>query len=112
MENPGKNFREKLKWEFIFWLARRLPDCKTLTPMFSEAIDRKLSPREKIVMKLHLFTCGPCKNYVHQLKFMHEAFNAKEKYFAETETASTAPKLSLDARERMKAALRASNNQN
>lgn len=110
MENPGKNFREKLKWSFIFWLARRLPDCQTLTPTFSESLDRDLTLREKIVMKLHLFTCEACKNYVNQLKFMREAFHVKEKFFASTE--EPAPQLSFDARERMKSALRTSNNQN
>lgn len=111
MENPGKTFFEKLKWEFIFFLARRLPDCRTITPMFSQSLDRELTLREKIVMKLHLFTCDACKKYVHQIKFMHEAFQEQEKMFAELESPA-APKLNLDARERMKAALRAANNQN
>ncbi len=113
MENPGKNFSEKLRWEFIFWLARRLPDCKTLTPMFSASLDRGLSVREKVVMKLHLFTCDSCKNYFAQIKFMREAFRVKEKHFAVNRGGGQLePKLSPDARERLKSVLRATNDQN
>lgn len=108
MENPGKNWREKLHWEFIFWLARRLPDCREITPTLSQSLDRKLSVREKITIRLHLYTCGACRNYVSQIKFMGEAFKIREIYFARVaEELATASTLTIEARERMKAALRA-----
>lgn len=111
MENPGKNFREKLKWEFIFFLARRLPDCKTITPMLSESLDRKLSLREKTVMRLHLFTCAACQNYVKQIKFIREALQLREERFAREANSqngaeSSVPRLRKEARERMKNALK------
>jgi anti-sigma factor RsiW len=105
MKNPGKNFREKLKWGFVFFLARRLPDCKTITQTLSASLDRELSLREKIVTRLHLFTCAACQNYVKQINFMREAFQIREETFS-SERNAFAPRLSTDAKERMKNALK------
>lgn len=94
---------QNLKKRFIFWLARRLPDCKSLTPLFSESLDRRTTLREKIVMRLHLFTCSACQNYVSNLEFMREVFQEQEKRFAEDKIPVS---LSSEARERIKNALK------
>lgn len=113
MANPGKNLREKLRRELIVWLARRLPACRDITPMFSESLDRKLSVKEKIVMKLHLFTCDACKRYVKQLHFLRDAFRIQTDIAVESAAPlnESAPRLSFEARERMKAALKSSINE-
>lgn len=100
---------QRLRMAFIFWLARRLPDCKTITPMLGESIDRKLSAREKLTMKLHLFTCEACQRYVKQIKFLREAVHVQEEKLMSDENSSPV-KLSLDAKERMKDALKSSAN--
>ncbi|MEP6847354.1 MAG: hypothetical protein ABI999_00755 [Acidobacteriota bacterium] len=69
----GETFFEKLKWAFIFWLARRLPDCKTITPKLGESLDRKQSRRARITIKLHLLTCEYCRRYLKQIAFLKEA---------------------------------------
>jgi Putative zinc-finger len=98
-----KEILGKIKLQFIFFLARRLPDCKHVTPLFSESLDRKTTLREKIVMRLHLFTCGACVNYLSNLKFMREVFRTQEENL-EREKLSVS--LSPEARDRLKNALK------
>ncbi|HEX8288867.1 MAG TPA: zf-HC2 domain-containing protein [Pyrinomonadaceae bacterium] len=91
---------------FIFWLARRLPDCKTITPTLGESLDRKLSLREKIQMRLHLFTCDACARYLKQVKFLSNAVQAQNEKLIEEENPSI--NLSLATKERLKNALKSS----
>jgi len=94
----------KLKWQLILFLARRLPDCKTITPTLSESIDRKLSFKERVVTKLHLFTCEACVRYLDQIRVLHDLFH---KYQQEPEHAESS--LNEDAKARLKAALASAN---
>ena len=96
------NIRAKLKQ----WLAMKTEDCKNVSPLFSYALDRKLSLIEKLRVRLHLYTCGACLNYVSNLKFMHEVFHAQEICF-ENEKIHTS--LSSEAKERIKEKLRTQN---
>ena len=63
----------KIKWVFILWLARRLPVCKVIVKSLGESLDRDLSLKEKIITKLHLFTCEACERYMKQVRFLHDA---------------------------------------
>lgn len=95
---------QKLKWQVILILARRLPPCNVLLPLFSEERERPLTLREKILKKLHLFTCQACRRYVAQIEKMSELVKTPN----ETENAAASPvKLSDDARTRIRAALEA-----
>ena len=67
---------QKIKLVIIFWLARRLPDCKQMTRSLGESLDRQPTWREKVVLKLHLFTCEACERYLEQVAFLKEAFQA------------------------------------
>ncbi len=96
--------RSKLKRQLILFLARRLPPCKLMTPLFSEARERPLSIREKITTKLHLFTCEACRRYVEQIEQMSEIFKPQRE---EKITDEPAVKLSGAARKRIRAALEA-----
>ncbi len=100
-----KTLFKQIKQSFIFWLARRLPDCKTITPTLSQSLDRKLSLREKIVMRLHLFTCTACARYLEQIKFLSGAMHEREDRLAETDDSSPV-KMSNEAKERLKNALK------
>ncbi|MEQ1765079.1 MAG: zf-HC2 domain-containing protein [Pyrinomonadaceae bacterium] len=88
----------KLKWQLILFLARRLPDCKTLTPTLSESIDRKLSLKERIVVRLHLFTCEACVRYLEQIRLLHDLIH-------DHRSEQVMSSLNETAKERMKAAL-------
>lgn len=99
-----KGIGQKLKWQLILFLARRLPPCNVLLPMFSEERERTLTLREKITKKLHLFTCEACRRYVAQIEKMSETVKPQN----EPETAAEpSVKLSTEARDRIRAALEA-----
>ncbi len=90
----------KLKDKLIRWLALRLPACKEVTRMASEAMERKLPLRQRIDMRLHLMICALCMRYVKQLQFMRDAVR---QHAAQIETGAAPPAtLSHDARDRMK----------
>ncbi len=44
--------------------------CKEVGELVSQGIDRKLSLREKIGLKMHLFICKTCSCYDKQLQFI------------------------------------------
>lgn len=95
----------KLKDKMIRWLALRLPACKDVTRMASEAMERKLPLRQRLDMKLHLLICTLCMRYVKQLQFMRDAV---QQHAAQIETGATPPAVLSDgARERMKQRLKA-----
>lgn len=94
------NFKAKFKK----WLSIKTEECKTVAPLFSYALDRKLTLLEKLRVRLHLYTCGACLNYVSNLKFMHEAFHAQEENL---ENEKTRASLTPEAKERIKQNLKA-----
>jgi hypothetical protein len=99
----GNGIFQKLKWLFILWLARRLPDCKRMTRMLGESLDRNTSWFERLVMKLHLFTCDACRRYLEHVSFLKEAMEKHgECEMSEFSTAT----LSDLSRQRIKAFLR------
>ncbi|CAN5798323.1 hypothetical protein BH20ACI4_BH20ACI4_01300 [soil metagenome] len=99
-----KSFFRKIKLAFIYWLARRLPDCRTIKPTISQSLDRRLSLHEKISMKLHLWTCGKCSRYLEQIKFLSEAAHKHEE--SSTEKESPTVRLNSDAKDRLRNALK------
>lgn len=99
-----KGIGQKLKWQVILFLTRRLPPCKIMLPLFSESFERPLTRREKITTKLHLFTCEACRRYVAQIERMGEMVKLKDE---EITAAAPRDKLSDAARNRIKAALEA-----
>lgn len=92
-----------LKTTFKYWLARKTADCKTVSPLFSDAYERKLSLFERLRVRLHLYTCGACLNYVSNLEFMHDVFRAQD---ASLEREKIQASLSPESKERLKQALK------
>lgn len=94
-----KNNFNKLIWKL-------LPSCKDITALVSRSMENDLSWREKFVMKTHLYTCIACQRYLAQLKFMSEVLVKQETKLEKGEAVS--PRLSADAAERLKSALKSS----
>jgi hypothetical protein len=99
----GNGLFQKLKWIVILWLARRLPDCKQMTRQLGESLDREHTWRERLIMKLHLFTCEACKRYLEQVEFLKAAAHAHGER-APDEFANA--KLSAESKQRIKTLLR------
>ena len=90
---------DKLRMEATFWLGRRLPACDDLTALMSESLERRLSVRENLKLRLHFLICDCCKRYLGQLRVMHDAARKRPE-----ETLPDAT-LSAEARERIRRAL-------
>jgi len=85
------------------WILRHLPPCKEIVQIVSASLDRRLTLRERFIMKLHLIACKPCVRYMQQSEFLSEAtHNLDNKLKEEVFTGQ----LSDDARRRIKDILR------
>lgn len=99
-----RDFRQKIKRYFIRLLWRLTPDCKDVTALLSQSLDRHLSARERIETKLHLYSCQACSRYISQIQFVRDAVREPEN---ETNDAGKSKAvLSDEARERIKAAIK------
>lgn len=67
-------------------------------------MDRHLGFFERLGLRIHLLLCGWCRRYGEQLKFLRTAAHQCEK----DDQSQPHPKLSLEARERIKQKLQSS----
>ena len=88
---------DKLKHSIRYFLLRRLPPCQQMVETISQSMERKLTLRERITLKLHLWICAWCQWYMEQLHIIRDAARSK----AESSDLS-GPSLSPEARERIK----------
>ena len=92
-----------LKRKYNRWVWKNLPPCKEIVPIISQSPDKKLTWREKIVLKMHLAACDPCIRYLKQINFLSDAFHQSDEKISQTEPTS---KLSEAARDRIKNTLK------
>jgi len=95
---------QKARRRATLWLARQLPPCREITQLISESMDRKLTLRERITMRLHLKICVLCGRYLKQLMYVREAVHHHAAHL-ENGASPEPPSLSEEARERLKRAL-------
>lgn len=94
--NPYKQATHAVR----YFLLRRLPACKEMVALMSQSMERPLTLRERVLLKLHLWVCAWCVFYLEQLRLLRASLRAA-KPVGEYPVAS----LSADARERIKNAL-------
>lgn len=94
------------KTRFNVWAWHNLPPCKVIVKWITAAEDGRLSLYKTIVMKIHLFSCRPCVNFLKQLKFLRRAMHECGDNLAPPENEDA--KLSDAARERLKNAIKSS----
>lgn len=97
---------EKLKHGIRFWLLRRLPTCQQTVVTISQSMERPLTVRERVEVKLHLWICAWCQWYLEHLQLIRDTARAKAE---ESPDLITGPNLSNEARERIKRKLASSN---
>ena len=78
---------QKLRRARNLFILRTLPPCKEIVKIVSASLDRKLTFRERTVMRLHLVACKPCVRYMEQSNFLGSAAsqldeNLKHELFA------------------------------
>lgn len=95
---------QKISRLFRRTILRTFPSCKEIVHIISASLDRPLTRREKVLMKIHLFACKPCVRYLDQSEFVSKAV----KIMDESEKLDLfAGNLSEVARSRIKTALAA-----
>lgn len=52
---------------------RILVTCKEVHRLTSERLDRRLTPSERLRVRLHLLVCDACRNFTRQMRLMREA---------------------------------------
>jgi len=87
-----------------YFLLRRLPTCKQMAPVMSASLERRLTLRERLTLKLHLWVCVWCVWYLEHLRTMRATLRARRAR-EEVDEADSAVKLSEEARERIRRAL-------
>jgi hypothetical protein len=95
---------EKIKKALTWIICKTLPTCKNITELASRSLETELSRREKLMMKLHLWSCVACHRYLSQLKFMRKAFELQENKLKQ----KPVPVLSSNAVDRLKDKIRSS----
>ena len=91
---------DKLKHAIRYWLLRKLPTCQQTVEKISESMDRELTLRERINLKLHIWICAWCQWYLEHLEIIRETARAKGAESLNLESVS--PTLSAEARERIR----------
>jgi hypothetical protein len=88
-----------------YWLLRKLPTCQQTVSLLSESLERPLTLRERVKMKLHLWVCIWCTWYLEHLHVMRDTIRMRSAKEAIEDDCPPAPSLSAEARERLKRAL-------
>jgi len=78
-------------------------NCKAVTRMVSESMDRKLPFYQRIGIRMHLLMCKLCSRYRRQLSFLRETIRLQA---ASSEDIESAIVLPPGARERIKRSIR------
>jgi hypothetical protein len=53
--------------------VKLIPTCRETSELLSQAQDRPLTLREKLVVYVHLPLCNGCRNFREQLAFLRRA---------------------------------------
>jgi predicted anti-sigma-YlaC factor YlaD len=48
-------------------------NCKQNTELLSQSLDRPITLKEKVAMRMHLLMCQGCRNFEKQLTFIRKA---------------------------------------
>ena len=95
--------RAKTTHALRYFLLRRLPACKQMVALMSESMERRLSVRERAVLRLHLWICAWCAWYLEQIHTLRAALRARGAQAADESATEVA--LTAEARARIKRAL-------
>jgi hypothetical protein len=93
---------DKLKHSIRYYLLRTLPTCQQTVEKISQSMERPLTIRERIKLKLHLWICSWCQWYLEHLHIIRETARTKAGEQAEVVSGRT---LSNEARERIRRSL-------
>ena len=73
--------------------------CKHASELMSKQADQKLSFKEEVALKLHLFICESCEKFRGQIKLLREAFTLQQS--RELESNEDIPAAPREAKQRL-----------
>ncbi|HSU24593.1 MAG TPA: zf-HC2 domain-containing protein [Pyrinomonadaceae bacterium] len=88
---------------FNNWVWRNLPGCREIVKIVTASMDGRLSWREWVLMKVHLFSCDSCVNFLKQVTFIRTALRHSEE---KLDRENSDIRLSDESRRRLKEKLR------
>lgn len=91
---------------FTRYLAARLPSCREVTRLGSDALDRSLPFGQRLAVRFHLLICVWCRRYLRQIVFLRRAVRSRPDTLTEGGPSLDSPGLSPEARERIRRAVR------
>jgi hypothetical protein len=94
---------DKLAHALRWFLLRRLPTCKEMVVVMSESLERPLTMRERVLLRLHLWVCMWCVWYLEQLRLLRESLRMQMAQGIIDKPSAIS--LSAEARDRIKRAL-------
>jgi len=95
-----------LKQKMRAWFIHQLPPCEAIVEKISQSMEQKLTLRERIDLKLHLWICAWCHWYFNDLNLIRDAASSKT---ASDPYPVSGPTLSAAVRERIKRQLTGGN---
>jgi hypothetical protein len=63
-------------------LLHLMPDCRRVSKLLGESLDRPSTVRERLIMYFHNLVCHPCRRYLAQIRFLREAAQRQEERLA------------------------------
>ena len=57
-----------------------MKNCREVTVLTLQSLDRELSWRERLTVRLHMAICSTCPNFLRQAKFMRSAMGRWKSY--------------------------------
>jgi hypothetical protein len=66
-------------------------NCKEVTRLVSESLDRKLPIHQRTGIRVHLFMCKFCSRYQQQLMFLRKILSTSAMYDEDTEPYRAVP---------------------
>ena len=100
-ENIVNGIFNKLLAALKDWMAKKLADCRDITPTIGESIDRKISLWDRWRVRLHLFTCDRCRRYLKHVRFLRHTLRQHGEKIADPEQFA-GTELRCELKDRMK----------
>lgn len=63
----------KLRRAIRYWLLRRLKPCCDVVQLMSESMERPLSIRDRVELRMHMFVCKWCVLYLRHISQLRSA---------------------------------------
>ena len=80
--------------------------CKDITKLISDSMERELSLWQRIDLRMHLILCGFCRRFQSNVLVLRKLATSTMAFSEKGENAAEEPKLSVEAKTRIRNAIR------